>query len=125
MSTMTALRNPEHTSTAQRRELLALWAAWAVLIVTALIPVPGFGLIALAIAMVLPGYLIETRLIHMGQLEIVQRAGLWVVFSFMTWILVALPTILFARHMYWLADLAVVLLGTALAITFAPVRARD
>jgi hypothetical protein len=101
------------------REAAALWTAWGILVVGAFIPFVGTGVLACLVAFVLPGYLIETRLVRMTQLEISQRIGVWVIVSLMSWLVISLPTVLFSRTLHWSLTLTVAFSGLAIAIYFA------
>jgi hypothetical protein len=101
------------------KEAAALWTAWGALVLGAFLPFVATGLLALAVAFVLPGYLIETRLARMAQLEIAQRIAMWVIFSITTWIVISLPTILFSGTLHWSLTLTVAFSGLAIAIYFA------
>jgi hypothetical protein len=96
-----SLNERMHTTTPSIREAIALWTAWGVLVVGAFLPFAITGVVAAGVAFVLPGYLIETRVARMPQLEMVQRIGIWFVLSIMSWIVIALPTILFGRSLHW------------------------
>jgi hypothetical protein len=101
------------------KEAVALWTAWGVLVVGAFIPFVGTGLLALGVAFVLPGYLIETRLVRMSQLEIAQRIAVWIILSIMSWLVISLPTVLFNRTLHWSLTLTVAFSSLAIAIYFA------
>ena len=101
------------------KEAAALWTAWGVLVVGGFIPFVGTGLLALGVAFVLPGYLIETRLVRMTQLEVAQRIAVWIIFSTMSWLVISLPTVLFNRTLHWSLTLTIAFSGLAIAIYFA------
>ena len=101
------------------KEAVALWTAWGVLVVGGFIPFVGTGLLALGVAFVLPGYLIETRLVRMTQLEVAQRIAVWIIFSTMSWLVISLPTVLFNRTLHWSLALTIAFSGLAIAIYFA------
>jgi hypothetical protein len=107
---------PRHPST---REAIALWTAWGVLVIGAFLPFVVTGLLSCAVAFVLPGYLIETRLVRMAQLEIAQRIGLWVIYSLMCWVVISLPTILFSHTLHWSVTLTLAFSSLAVAIYFS------
>jgi hypothetical protein len=101
------------------KEAVALWTAWGVLVVGAFIPFVVTGLLACGVAFVLPGYLIETRLVRMTQLEIAQRIAVWIILSIMSWLVISLPTVLFNRTLYWSLTLTVAFSALAIAIYIA------
>lgn len=101
------------------KEAVALWTAWGILVIGAFLPFVATGLLALGVAFVLPGYLIETRLARMTQLEIAQRIAMWVIVSIMSWLVISLPTVLFNRTLHWSLTLTIAFSGLAIAIYFA------